>query len=101
MKSMIIMLLLLAASLSIAQPKSASAQAKADSMCAERGHIISLKSTTLLSCPARVIDLDDRTIRISWDQNLGEGICERCARLIKRMVQEKPDTVIVWQRKGK
>jgi hypothetical protein len=81
-------------------------QAQTDTLenvtCKERGHLLtSGYGVTEMYCAPKIIDLEDRTIIIYWDQNQRHGFCERCGKEIYEPVQEKPDTVIIWQRESK
>jgi len=70
-----------------------------EDICKERGHLLTgLCGVTLMYCPPQIIDLPDKTIKIYWDRNYKRGFCERCGKEIYEPVQEKPDTVIIWQR---
>jgi hypothetical protein len=68
-------------------------------ICAERGHIKHITGMTAMYCPPQIIDLPDRTIRITHDRNIATYICQRCGKTIKEPVQAKPDTTIIWIRK--
>lgn len=73
-------------------------QAKLDSICKERGHILDMVGSTLIYCPPEYVDLPDRTIKITYDQNTMSGFCKRCGRYVKRPAMTKPDTVTVWKK---
>ena len=68
-------------------------------VCKERGHVEAAGGmTTLVYCHPRTVDLPDKTIKIYWDRNTLTTHCTRCGKIIRRPVQEKPDTVVIWQR---
>ena len=71
-----------------------------DSICMERGHInFYMASTTLVYSVPKVIDLPNKTIIITQNSNHIKYICQRCGKLIQEMIEGKPDTVIIWQRR--
>lgn len=68
-------------------------------ICAERGHVwSSVGSVTLLYAPPRLVDLEDRTVRIYQNPNTITYVCERCGKIITDPVQAAPDTVVIWKR---
>ena len=81
-----------------AQPDTAD-QELMEQICKERGHIEpEVCSVTLMYCAPRYVDLPDGTLTITYDQNTKSFICQRCKKLIKKPVMEKPDTTIIWKK---
>lgn len=73
-------------------------QARLDSICEKRGHVLNYGWITLVGWTPYYIDLPDRTLLISYDPNTMRGQCMRCKMYISQPVQTKPDTIIIWKK---
>jgi hypothetical protein len=72
--------------------------AQTDKLCEQRGHVRpDVTSVTDMYFPPRYVDLADRTLMITWDQNIVSYTCLRCGEEVREPVQEKPDTTIIWK----
>jgi hypothetical protein len=69
-----------------------------NSICKERGHVRSeVYGVTLMNCVPQIVDLPDKTLRITHDRNIRTYHCQRCGKGFSEPVQAEPDTVI-WKK---
>jgi hypothetical protein len=68
-------------------------------ICKERGHVKgNVHSVTLMNCVPQIVDLPDRTLRITHDRNTATYRCQRCGKGFSEPVQAEPDTMVIWKK---
>lgn len=68
-------------------------------VCAMRGHVSTgLANVTCIYGEPWIVDLPDRTLRISHDPNWITYVCARCGQEVREPIQAVPDTVVIWRR---
>ncbi len=68
-----------------------------DSICIERGHVISgIFSETLMYCPPYIIDTDSITIQVYPSCNWRTYKCARCK---KQITEREPERrIVIWRK---
>jgi hypothetical protein len=70
-----------------------------EAICKERGHVKSeVYSSTLMHFVPQIVDLPDRTLKITHNPNIRTYTCQRCGKGFSEPVQAEPDTTIIWKK---